>query len=218
MLKKKADEYLQKSPNDPSMYVRTNPPIGALISIHVDDPWMRATRRPAGEKSKLVEIHELLKKQFKVKDLQIPSRKYPIDYLSMTMSVDDDNNIRIDNDAKVLKMHEKVSLQDCNPVKVPLTNQHLVDTKNEQLAGQFVDAEGIKEQQSDVGSFTWLSSTTYPNLIVATSMMAGWNKAPVHACKSARKQIYKFLKGTLGQALVSWRGNNSGLRLTVDAD
>ena len=112
--------------NAPSMYVRTNPPTHAIVSVHVDDPIIRCKRKNDGS-SELDEIYEELKKHYLVKELQNLTPGYPIDYLSMKLTVGLSKNIRIDNDSKVEKMLLDAGLSDCNSVKVPLSKQHLVD-------------------------------------------------------------------------------------------
>ena len=198
---------------------------GALISIHVDEPWIRANKRfnangdpVPKEESELWEIYSLLKSQFQVKELQILSQEVSIDYLSMRVSMDQNLNIRIDNDDKVTKLLASTGMADCNPVKVPLTKHNVQDMYDGKVAEDWDDEAGKKVQMSETGSFNWLACTTHPNIAAATSIMAGWNKAPIKACEAARKRILRFLKGTLGQGLVSERGNKSDVHFTVDAD
>ena len=206
----------QESMNAPSMYHKES--TGAIISCHVDDPWIRTNKRPKGEQSELTEIYLELKKQFELQALTILTPDTPIDYLSMRMSVDAAGNICLDNDAKVKSILTAHDMLDCNPVKTPLSKHHLKDMADDKAAENFLEDDDIRQHQSDTGSDNWLQMTTHPNLTVSSSLMAGFNKAPVKACKAARKHILRFLKGTLGQALVSLTGNKSGLRLTVDSD
>ena len=138
----------EESPNAPSIYVRKK--TGALISIHVDDPWIRANKRfnangepVPQEESELWEIYSLLKSQFQVKDLKILSQEVSIDYLSMRVSVDANLNIRIDNDAKVTKLLEATSMVDCNPVKVPLTKQNVQDMYDALHPARVLDSVGF---------------------------------------------------------------------------
>ena len=107
---------------------------------------------------------------------------------------------------------------DCNPVKPPLSKHHLKDMDDDKAAETFLEDDTIRQYQFDTGPDNWLQMTIHPNLTVSSSLMAGFDKAPIKACKAARKHIVRFLKGTLGQALIPPTGNNSGLRLTVDSD
>jgi hypothetical protein len=136
----------------------------------------------------------------------------------MRITADDQGSIRVDNDRFVKSLLSKYGMQDCNPTARPLTRDTLKMLKEEQSDELFTDEEGNLKHQVAIGEFVWLSQTTHPGLSVAVSLLGAFNaKTPVSYDK-ALKTVLRWLKGTLGYALVSDSITKSGLEWTCDSD
>jgi len=136
----------------------------------------------------------------------------------MRITADAEGNIRIDNDRFVRKLLAKYGMEDCNSTARPITRELLQLLQKEKDEGLLADDKGRLCHQAAVGEFVWLGQTTHPGIAVAVSMLGSFNaKTPVSYDKGI-KNVLRWLKGTLGYALVSRVGDRSGLNWTSDSD
>jgi hypothetical protein len=191
---------------------------GIRMSVHVDDPFMTFDKSVPDYAKVRDNFMALMEDKFVLKGWKQLLPGVELDYLSMRVTAGEDGSIRVDNDRFVNKLLDKYGMQDCNPTVRPMTRELLQMLQQEQDAEQLTDDEGQKRHQAAIGEFVWLGQTTHPGIAVAVSMLGSFNaKTPVSYDK-AIKVVLRWLKGTLGDALVSSATDKSGLEWTSDSD
>ena len=106
-------------------------------------------------------------------------------------------------------------MEDCNPINRPLTRDLLQLLQEEKDTGVTVDGEEQLRHQGAVGDFVWLGQTTHPCIAVAASMLGSFNFKTPQSYDKAVKMVLRWLKGTIGYALVSSSTNKNGLEWTT---
>jgi hypothetical protein len=134
-----------ESKNMPSMYL--NEEKGIKISVHVDDPLVVCDR----SKNQKEWFYNKLKEHFRYKEITTLEKGVELDYLSIRLSVDDDNLINLDNDSFVKKVIENEELTGHRRVDIPVTKEALILMAEESSLGRLLDAEGKRIFQKRVG-------------------------------------------------------------------
>ena len=93
-----------------------------LVSIHVDDPLIMT-------KSKEDEdwFHSKIREHYDCKETKRLAVGSPIDYLSVRIQLHPDGSLTLDNKEKIEQFLKDHGMESCNPVRVPLTKQMLME-------------------------------------------------------------------------------------------
>ena len=179
------------------------------VAVHVDDPIVLSMDEE-GFKS----VHDFLDDQFDTKGRKRLTVDNPIDYLSMELTLTEDFDILITNQAKCIKLLEDAGKSDIIPTTMPpMTKAGLGAAMKED---ELLSEDDNKLRLTDNGRFGWLAQTTHIGLAVATSIAQGLK--PIQGTKKVAEQIYAWIQAHKSDGLISRCSDNSGLGISSDAD
>lgn len=105
------------------------------------------------------------------------------------------NTISLDQSTYICSLLSKFEMNDCKPVATPMEiNKKLEKPSPEE------EITNVPYQEL-IGSLTWLSSCTRPDIAYATNKLAQFNNCHSQAHWIAAKRILRFLKGTSNLSL-----------------
>lgn len=123
----------------------------------------------------------------------------------------DGNSLKLDQANYISNLLGKFDMSNCKPVSTPME----INLKLEPTSpGEEVQVP----YQELVGSLTWLSTCTRPDIAFATNRLASYNNAPSEAHWKALKRILRYLKGTLNVCLTFQKTGNCHLTGFTDSD
>ena len=102
-----------------------------------------------------------------------------------------------------------------NPVQSPYRSGYPIDKIPTEAYDDKTQKEYTKHLQSLVGSFTWLSMSTRPDISTVTNILAKYVKSPSKGHLDAAKRVLRYLKGTLHKGITFSTHNNSRLAAYV---
>ena len=184
--------------------------------MHVDDPFIvcRGNDKTVSKENEEW-IHAMLEKRFDTKGRHVLTPEDPIDYLSMRVSINHDDEVFIDNEEKIKKYLEANGMENCKPAKYPLDKVLLREMES---CDEYMTGDEQTEFRGHIGKFRWLADTTHPMIACATSILASYcNKPPKNAHKAVQ-QVYRFLRYTMNFALTHTQSRGQGLYVESDAD
>jgi hypothetical protein len=150
--------------NAPSIYVNASRRI--IMCCHVDDPMVISESAEDEEW-----IHDEINSEFETNGINRLTPWTPIDYLSMRLTVDEKNVLRVDNSAKITKFLTDAGMENCNPSEVPLTSDRLITCLKDATP---LNAQQVTEYQAHIGKYNWLVATTHATLATVTSILASY--------------------------------------------
>ena len=173
---------LKKHNADPCFYYYFASGEWALVLIYVDDNAI------AGTENLRNRIIELLKKEFRAKDLGIASR-----YIGTSIDYHPDG----------VFLHQKKDIEDflkkCNyynatPLKTPF---------NEHSYAEIANSEPIDQTsyQSAIGSLMWYALCTRPDILFVVTSLAQFQAKPTKKAMEAVHRVYRYLRGTLNHGI-----------------
>ena len=220
LTRKHADIGMQEGQNAKSIYFNTERTI--KTAVHVDDPVTYAQRTPEHpypeESTFKKQYYADLAKHLDIKEVETLSKVQDLDYLSLRMSVSDDDEVCISNADFIMKILEKHGLDGCNPAAHPLSKDLLKLVAEEEAAGMYLDDKGKTEFQASVGELNWLSTTLCPKLAVATSLIGKRCAKPTVSSPKMVKHALRWLAGNVDMCLKTDRNDRSGLQVYSDSD
>ena len=158
-----------------------------IIAVYVDDTILASndTAMLAAEKRELC-------KRFEMEDLG------EINYC-LGMQIKRDRNekvLKISQKAYLENVLKKFGMQDCKPISTPLES----NARFEKLADD-EKTVNIKEYQAMIGSLTYASIATRPDLSAAVGALSQFMNKPGAEHMKGVKRILRYVKGTLNYGL-----------------
>lgn len=195
--------------NNKSVYI--NKEKGITVCQWVDDPIIISKTEEAE-----TWFHTELAKKYDTKGKNMLTASNPIDYLSIRLQLRDDGTLTLDNKAKINVFLQEQGMGQCNISKTPLTKQalHAMHSATEMT----MNRTGIKKFQAIIGDGNWLVQTTHPTLATATSILAGYSKAPPETADALLQHYLRYLKRASSFGLVNDPTNRSGYKVQSDSD
>ena len=86
-----------------------------IVICHVDDPLVKTVSEEETEW-----FHEQLNRLFQMKEKKVLSNTEPMDWCSIRISLNEDGEVRLDNQLKIEEYGKIHGLQDCKPVSSPI--------------------------------------------------------------------------------------------------
>ena len=189
-------------------------PRGVTVSCFVDDPIIFSVDKESEDW-----YHKALSDRFDVKHHTYLKTGLPITYCGTQLSLNDQGELKMDNESQVGKMLEEAGLTGCNPVRVPVTRGTLERLHQSKLNSEFLGPNDSTLYRSGLGQIHWLVATTHPKLSVAHSMLAKYSANPVNGCLEALKSTYRYISGAKHDCLtISGVKPKKGLELFTDSD
>ncbi len=185
----KIDSYLlqngfTKSPNEPSLYIKTQGSDFLILCLYVDDLIYTGTKPRMIE-----EFKKSMMSEYEMTDLG--AMKY---FLGMQVK-QSPGKIFLSQEKYAEDMLKKFNMSDCKPMATPMaTNEKL--SKNEGI--EKVDASFYR---SLVGSLIYLTNTR-PDIVHAVSIISMFMSEPSKAHLAAAKRILRYIKGTKSHGIM----------------
>ena len=202
------DSYLKRSgyvqnPADPCIYCKTVNKCGKqcliIIAVYVDD-----TILAANDMELLRAEKANLSNRFEMEDLG------EIHYC-LGMAIERDRN------AKVLMIHQKsylknvlkrFGMEDCKPISTPMDP----NVKFEKLADD-EKSTNIQEYQAMIGSLTYASIATRPDLSSAVGVLSQFMNKPGLQHVKGVKRVLRYIKGTLNYGIRFDKSSDADFKL-----
>ena len=189
-------------------------PRGVTVSCFVDDPIIFSVDKESEDW-----YHKALSDRFDVKHHTYLKTDLPLTYCGTRLSLNDEGELKMDNETQVEKMLEEAGLTGCNPVRVPVTRGALERLHQSKLNSEFLGPSDSTLYRSGPGQIHWLVATTHPKLAVAHSMLAKYSANPVNGCLEALKSTYRYISGAKHDCLtITGVEPKKGLDLFTDSD
>ena len=102
-----------------------------------------------------------------------------------------------------------------NPVQSPYRSGYPIDKIPNEAYDDTTQRKYTKHLQSLVGSLTWLSMSTRPDISTVTNMLAKYVKSPSKGHIDAAKRVLRYIKGTINKGITFSTHNNSRLAAYV---
>ncbi len=178
-----------------------------IIAVHVDDMTLLAP-----DDETMSNMKEELKKKLNVTDMG------EIQYI-LGMKIDrnwDKGTITLSQKAYILKVLEKIGMNDCKPVKMPM-DPNIWLKKFPTGDSQSIDTATRQYYHTGVGSLMYVANGSQPNIAHAITELSKYmqNLAAEHV--TALKQVFRYLKGTLDIG-ITYRGTMDELIPYSDSD
>ena len=192
--------------SDPRLYVKFYPDgTKAYISVHVDDLGIADSNKQL--------INEIKKELQKVYKLQFDTDfNY---YLGMLIWRDRPNKIiKVSQPGYIADLLETYNV---NTTHCPLTPMVDVPRPKPSPTNPVLDAAGINEYQSKVGSCLWLVNSTRPDGLQAINMLSRYTHTPTAFDMKAVDRVLQYIAGTAEYGLMFSSNEGVVLYATVDA-
>jgi len=200
---------MTKIENNNSVYINTEK--GITVCCWVDDPII-ICKTEEGE----AWFHAKISDKYDTKGINRLTPSNPIDYLSIRITLRDDGTLTLDNEAKINTFLTEQGMAQCNESKTPLTRESLRAMHMDQEIT--ANKQGIKRYQTVIGDGNWLVQTTHPTLATATSVLAGYSKAPPETADGILQHYLRYLKRAARFGLVNDHTNKEGFVVSSDSD
>jgi len=184
------DEFLlsagfRKSINDPNLYQSIDGEL--LLILYIDDLLLAAKHRHRIDQAK-----NLLHSRYRMNDLGSARQ-----FLGLEIDHLPNGNLKLHQTRFILKVLQRFDMQDCNGVHTPMeTGQRLASAKDDD---KLIEP---REYQSLVGSLIYIAVGTRPDLAFAIATLSKFNTKPTTVHFLATKRLLRYLKQTIGMALV----------------
>ena len=201
---------LNRSPNAPCMYSGTilpnHPPI--YLGLYVDD-FIFFSQSPA------VERH--FQQEFEKHVTKVTWNEEVDYFLGVKFDCVKHNNKEVTIQLSQTAFVESLLIQyhmngdEINTVQTPYRSGYPIDKIPSEAYDESTQKQYTKTLQSLVGSLTWLSMSTRPDLSTITNMLAKYVSNPSKGHLDAGKRILRYIKGTLNKGLTFSTSNKHNL-------
>ena len=185
--------------------------------MHVDDPAIVFKKSQQGQEDEKW-FFDQLRERFTIKEVHELAVGSPIDYCSIRITLLENGDLTLDNQACVEKIVAGAGLTDCNAATMPISKSMLKTAAEQREDEDYVTAEEKTLHEHYIGEFNWLNLTTHPSIAVATSIMGSYNGSPSPENLNMCKHMVRYLKGTATRGLVRVFQDNSGVECWCDSD
>lgn len=205
---RKLDSYLlslefNKTAVNPCVYVKSD----IIITIYVDDLLIASA-----DIDKINLIKELLKREFKIKDLGIVK-----DILGMRIERNGTvGSIKLSQKKYIQDVLEKFAMTECNPLNTPLEiNLDMTKIRSE--------AENVKCEPFDkpyrelTGCLVYLANASRPDIAFAASVLCRFSDSATEVHWKMAKRVLRYLKGTIDYS-IKYDNKNEHLSAFVNSD
>ena len=195
-----------------SMYYNTEHQV--TVPCHVDDPLVKARGSDNTEW-----FHREINKVLDTKGRRTlsPSGK-PLDYLSINISQTAVGDICLDNKIRIADTLKKMGLNQCNPVKEPITKPILKSLSVAEKESNYCSKDEHSLAWTALGDAQWLSQTTHPGLATAVSLYSSYMSKGLAGSLDAMKHLWRYISSVQDHCLIKRKGNNEGLVVWCDGD
>ena len=202
----------KKVKNMESMYYNTEHQV--TVPCHVDDPLVKARGSDNTEW-----FHREINKVLDTKGRRTlsPSGK-PLDYLSINISQTAVGDICLDNKIRIADTLKKMGLNQCNPVKEPITKPILKSLSVAEKESNYCSKDEHSLAWTALGDAQWLSQTTHPGLATAVSLYSSYMSKGLAGSLDAMKHLWRYISSVQDHCLIKRKGNNEGLVVWCDGD
>lgn len=177
---------LHPSEVDPTLFFAKDQSV-ALI-LYVDDMLV------AGQEKWVDMVKAQLRGRYSMKELG-PARKF----IGLEIERDIERGwLKIHQREYIQRLLQTYSLQDCNPVRIPIPSGGIPPADAENV----LPADGISKYRSIVGALLWLSTSSRPDIAFTVSKLARYFACPTKFHLQAAKHVLRYLKGTLDHGIV----------------
>jgi hypothetical protein len=165
---------------DPCVY--TNGEV--IIDTHVDDFLLISA-----DDFKIDQILKILSESFKIKDLGKVSR-----FLGVDIKYDEQRRTLTLNQARYIDdILQRFGMKDSKPKSTPMLPGERLDND---VAGEYLDAEGQERYQAAVGALNFLSCMTRPDIAFTVSILAKFTQKPQQQHHLVLQRTLRYLKAT----------------------
>ena len=192
-----------QNPADPCIYCKTVNKCGKqcliIIAVYVDD-----TILAANDMELLRAEKANLSKRFEMEDLG------EIHYC-LGMAIERDGNAKvlmIDQKSYLENVFKRFGMEDCKPISTPMDP----NVKFEKLADNERSAN-IQEYQVMIGSLTYASIATRPDLSSAVGVLSQFMNKPGLQHVKGVKRVLRYIKGTLNCGIRFDKSSNADFKL-----
>ena len=201
---------LKRSPNSPCVYsgiiIPGQPPL--YLGLYVDDFIYFS-------ESKSVE--QQFEQQFAEQVTKV-TYSHQVDYflgIKFDCERHSANNVTINLSQAAfvenLLIQQDLHKSDVNTVQSPYKSGYPVDKIHNEAYDDTIQQQYTKRMQSIIGSLTWLSMSTRPDIATITNLLAKYVTSPSVGHIDAAKRVLKYLKGTKTKGLVFSTNSNKNL-------
>jgi len=183
------------------------------VPVHVDDPLVKSS----SEENKIW-FHKTIEELFDTKGMRELEIGHDLDYLSIRISMTPEQDIMLDNQAKIEQYLEEKGLSDCNAGLHPIDRTMVIEMMKDCEEQNLQTDDEAKETSKWLGEAMWLSQTTHPTLAVAVSIYASLTKHRPKSSQKAMKMLFRYIKGQKDFGLRNEYGNTEGLQISSDSD
>ena len=192
--------------SDSSLYIYSKAGVKVIVPVFIDDITL-VSKDDAAMDSAVKE----LSKHFKLRDLGATNW-----LLAVQVNQDPSRrSISLSQSQYIKELLERFQMDDCNPVKTPLSPgldlSDDIPTPDEQEVMKSIP------YLSAVGSLQYLATMTRPDIAYAVSYLGRFNHNPSPRHWAAVKHLFRYLKGTEGYKLV-YKGNDNAELFTTYSD
>lgn len=194
---KRFDEFCEKinmrrSRYDVCLYIGEN----IWLMLFVDDILL------IGEDKKIEDIVESLKDEFNAKDMGNAST-----YLGIDIKIQE-NTLQLSQTRFIDKLLHKFNMSESKVIRTPMEVNFSNDSD--------IELKNVPYREL-IGTLTYLSMTTRPDITYATSYLSRFLDKPSEAVWQAAKRVLKYLKGTANLCL-TYKKREVNLLAFSDAD
>ncbi|TPX30042.1 DNA-directed DNA polymerase [Synchytrium microbalum] len=200
----------------PSIFFRILNTGPVVVSIYVDDCCV------IGSQMSVNTTREMLKATFEMKDSGILHPEKPIQCIGIKIQLTR-YGLFINQENTIKDLLISTHMINSKPSTIPLQIRNL----SNDIYGPRLNTEpeywNIKRYQSVLGSLTYLSVTSRPDIAFATNLLARYSHSPSKRHWNGLKQVLRYLKGTKELGLLYKYGTDQtrqrpiDLRVFVDA-
>jgi hypothetical protein len=209
---------MEEGKNAKSIYF--NKECTVKTAVHVDDPvnYAKRTEPYPKESSLKSDYYEKLAGELDLKEVETLSKGQDLDYLSLRMSVSNDDEVCVSNADFIFKVIERHGMSACNPAVTPISKDLLKIVGEEAELGLFLSEADRRQYQADVGELNWVAHTFCPKLAVTVSLLAKRCANPTVSGPKMIKQAIRWLAGNVDMCLKTKLCDTSGLVTYCDSD
>ena len=191
-----------QSSHDPCIYHRNERGNMLIVGVYVDDIIL------AGNESSIQRVKAALASAFDIKDLG--KLNY---FLGIKIERNLNNSIWIGQPAYIENLLVTLGMQDCKPVKTPVSagNKLVKATEQDECIDQ-------RQYQSAVGSLMYLAVSTRPDISYSVGSLARFNSKPTKEHWVALKRVLRYLKGTKDLGILYSKAEKDSCIGYTDAD
>ena len=173
-----------------------------IVGVYVDDIIL------AGNESSIQRVKAALASAFDIKDLG--KLNY---FLGIKIERNSNNSIWIGQPAYIENLLVTLGMQDCKPVKTPVSagNKLIKATEQDECIDQ-------RQYQSAVGSLMYLAVSTRPDISYSIGSLARFNSKPTKEHWVALKRVLRYLKGTKDLGILYSKAEKDSCIGYTDAD